>query len=69
MSEWLSMGGHGFYIWSAYGMLALAVIVELVSLRRRRKAAWQYVDDARDEFAHTAVTPDMTRHTTSTESA
>jgi heme exporter protein CcmD len=50
VSEWLAMGGHGFYIWSAYGMLALAVVVELAGLRRRRKKAWQNVDEARDEF-------------------
>ena len=49
MSEWLAMGGHGFYIWSSYAMMALCVAVELWSLRRRRKAAWQRVDEAREE--------------------
>ncbi len=55
MSEWLAMGGHGFYIWSSYAMMALCVAVELWSLRRRRKAAWQRVDEAREE--HESVRP------------
>ncbi|MCM5569893.1 heme exporter protein CcmD [Burkholderiaceae bacterium FT117] len=50
MSEWLAMGGHGFYIWSSYAMLALCVAIELWALRRRRKAAWQQVDETREEM-------------------
>lgn len=70
MSEWLAMGGHGFYIWSAYGMLALAIVVELVSLRGRRKAAWQRVEDARDEFEHDRESaPPETQHSLPTEPA
>ena len=52
MSEWLAMGGHGFYIWSSYGMLALAIAVELWALRRRRRAAWRHVEDFRAELEH-----------------
>ena len=29
MIDWLQMGGYGFYVWSSYGMLALAIAVEL----------------------------------------
>ena len=39
MSEFLAMGGYGFYIWGAYGVAALAIVVELVALRARRAAA------------------------------
>ena len=39
MSDWLSMGGHGFYVWSSYGALALAIALELLLLRRRRASA------------------------------
>ena len=39
MSDWLAMGGHGFFIWSSYGMLAFALAVEIVVLRRSRKSA------------------------------
>jgi heme exporter protein D len=49
MSEWLAMGGHGFYIWSSYGMMALAIAAELWALRRRRRSAWQQVEALREE--------------------
>ena len=39
MSEFLAMGGYGFYVWGAYGVTALAVMIELVALRARRRAA------------------------------
>jgi heme exporter protein D len=39
MSEFLAMGGYGFYVWGAYGVTALAVIVEILALRARRRAA------------------------------
>ena len=32
------MNGYGFYIWSAYGVAALAIAIELVVLRSRRKS-------------------------------
>ena len=37
MSEFFSMGGYGFYIWSSFGMTALVLVMEVVSLRRRQK--------------------------------
>lgn len=39
MSEFLSMGGHAFFVWGSYGVTALVIIVELVALRARRRAA------------------------------
>ena len=39
MSEWLAMGGHGCFSWSSYGMLALALVVEIMVLRRARRSA------------------------------
>jgi heme exporter protein D len=39
MSEFLAMGGYGFYVWGAYGVAALAIVVELLALRARRLAA------------------------------
>jgi heme exporter protein D len=39
MSEWLSMGGHGFFIWSSYSMLALVLVIEIMVLRRSRRSA------------------------------
>jgi len=39
MMDFLNMGGYGFYVWSAYGVTALAIVVELASLRARVRAA------------------------------
>ena len=43
-SEFFQMGGYGFYVWGAYSVTALVMVVEpwLASRRRRR---------ARDEAA------------------
>ena len=38
MSAFFAMNGYGFYVWSAYGVTALVVVVELLALRSRRKA-------------------------------
>ena len=37
MSEFFAMGGYGFYVWGAYGVTALALVVELIALRSRRR--------------------------------
>jgi heme exporter protein D len=39
MSEFLAMGGYGFYVWGAYGVTAVAIALELIGLRARRRAA------------------------------
>ncbi len=41
MSDFLAMGGYGFYVWGAYGVTAIVIAIELVSLRARRHAARQ----------------------------
>ena len=38
MSEFLAMNGYGFYVWSAYGVSALVLALELRALRSRRRA-------------------------------
>ena len=45
MSEFLSMGGYGFYVWGAYGVAALAIVVELL----RRIAPHAQAKEAHDE--------------------
>ncbi len=49
MIEWLKMGGHGYYIWASYGMLALAIAIELITLRQRRRNAHAMIDAATEE--------------------
>jgi heme exporter protein D len=39
MSEFLAMGGYAWYVWMSYGAVALALIVETVIVRARRKRA------------------------------
>ena len=39
MNEFFAMGGYGFYVWGAYGVTALAIVVELLALRARRRTA------------------------------
>ena len=38
MRAFFAMNGYGFYVWSAYGVAALAVALELLALRSRRKS-------------------------------
>lgn len=55
MIDWLQMDGYGFYVWSSYGMLALAIAVELFVLRRHRRAAGRRADEMRaEQAAHAA---------------
>ncbi len=39
--QYLDMGNYGFYVWTAYGIAALAVVIEIVTVRMRwREAAF-----------------------------
>ena len=37
MSEFFAMGGYGAYVWSAYGVTFLLLVLELVFLRTRAR--------------------------------
>ena len=37
MSEFLSMGGYGGYIWGSYGVTLVLLAVEVVFLIRRKR--------------------------------
>ena len=37
-AEFIAMGGYGLYVWGSFGVAALVMVVEVVSLRARRKA-------------------------------
>lgn len=36
-SEFFAMGHYGFYVWTAYGLAAFVLIVNVVAPLRRRK--------------------------------
>ena len=38
MSTFFAMNGYGFYIWSAYGVTALVLAIELFAIRSRRRS-------------------------------
>jgi len=38
MAEFFEMGGYGFYVWGAYGVAALAIVVEILGVRSKRRA-------------------------------
>lgn len=42
-SDFLAMGGYGFYVWGSFGATALGMIAEVVMLRQRHAAAVQQV--------------------------
>ena len=49
MSEFFAMHGYGYYVWSAYGLTALALAVELYAVRSRRRAVLEEARLARPE--------------------
>jgi heme exporter protein D len=39
LSAFLAMGGYGFYVWTSYLVAAIAVAVEIIFVRARKRAA------------------------------
>jgi heme exporter protein D len=39
MMDFFAMGGYGFYVWGAYGVTALVIVVEVMGVRARLRAA------------------------------
>jgi heme exporter protein D len=39
VSEFVAMGGYGLYVWTSFGLTALCMLWEVLSLRRRYAAA------------------------------
>ncbi|MCC7042080.1 MAG: heme exporter protein CcmD [Burkholderiales bacterium] len=36
--QFLDMGNYGFYVWTAYGVTALAIAIEVIGVRLRWRA-------------------------------
>ena len=47
MSEFFQMGGYGAFIWTAYGLSVVALIVLMLRSRSRAKATLAQVDAMR----------------------
>jgi len=41
VSEFLAMGGHGLYVWLAYGSTFAVLLVNVLLLRQARLRQWQ----------------------------
>ena len=39
MSDYLAMGGYGRYVWGSFGVVALALAIELAAIRQRLRQA------------------------------
>jgi heme exporter protein D len=39
LSEFMAMGGYGFYVWTSYVVAAIAVALEIVAVRASIRAA------------------------------
>ena len=39
MTEFLAMGGHGAYVWSAYGITLAVLIINVWLVRAKRRSA------------------------------
>jgi heme exporter protein D len=39
LSDFLAMGGYGFYVWGAYTFTAILVVAEIAAVRSRFRAA------------------------------
>ena len=46
-SDFFAMGGYGVYVWGSVGVFALFMLVEMLMLRQRRRAALEVLDDLR----------------------
>jgi heme exporter protein D len=49
MSDFLHMGGYGFFVWGAYAVTAACVIAEVLALRARSRRALELGSLPRDE--------------------
>ena len=47
-AEFWAMGGHAYFVWMSYGALLVAIVVELILLRARRKRALEAIEEERD---------------------
>ncbi len=37
VSEFVAMGGYGDYVWGAYGVTLMAIVIEVLALRLRSR--------------------------------
>lgn len=45
MTEFLNMGGYGFYVWSSFGITAVVVLVNIIEPIVHHKNAFKEAND------------------------
>lgn len=48
LSQWLAMGGYGFYVWSSVGSVLAALVAERVAVAWQRKQRLAALREARE---------------------
>lgn len=43
-SQWLSMGGYSYYVWSAYGLASIILLLNLVSIKSQRQRIFKNLE-------------------------
>ena len=61
MSEFFAMNGYGFYVWGAYGVAALVVAVEILSVKARRRRALEHARLGSYENVSAVPAPEVAR--------
>jgi heme exporter protein D len=46
MSEFLAMGGYGFYVWGSYVVTLAVIVVEVIGVRARHRRAAEHAAQA-----------------------
>lgn len=46
LGDFFAMGGYGFFVWGSYAVTAMLIVVEIVALRLRYKAAKRALGNA-----------------------
>lgn len=41
LSEFINMGGYGFYVWGSYGVTVVLLAAEIITLRSRKRRVAQ----------------------------
>ncbi|ARB90897.1 heme exporter protein CcmD [Legionella longbeachae] len=39
--EWITMGGYSIYVWSAYGLVSVVIVMNLLGMKWKRKQTRQ----------------------------
>lgn len=43
IGDFLAMGGHGPWVWGAYGLMAVMIVAEMLLLAHRRRRVYKLV--------------------------